>query len=151
MIDDAGNQQSRKGIEHTDLCCPFSGICLSCSCCQGADTGHIEADGKDESQSLCFGEVGGQDFRNARCGGAGNLRAESRADQAAAGYETHKRGLDTRIHLAVDSSGMPVRAIITEGARADCREAVRLIEGIAAQKLLADRGYDTSEIVAFAL
>ena len=26
MIDDAGNQQSRKGIEHTDLCCPFSGM-----------------------------------------------------------------------------------------------------------------------------
>ena len=46
---------------------------------------------------------------------------------------------------------MPVRAIITEGARADCREAVRLIEGIAAQNLLADRGYDTSEIVAFAI
>ena len=46
---------------------------------------------------------------------------------------------------------MPVRAIITEGTRADCKEAVHLIEGIDAQNLLADRGYDTSEIVAFAL
>lgn len=35
--------------------------------------------------------------------------------------------------------------------RADCKEAVHLIEGIDAQNLLADRGYDTSEIVAFAL
>ena len=46
---------------------------------------------------------------------------------------------------------MPVRAIITEGTRADCREAIHLIEGIDAQNLLADRGYDTSEIVALAL
>ena len=44
---------------------------------------------------------------------------------------------------------MPVRAIITEGTRADYKEAVHLIEGIDAQNLLADRGYDTSEIVAF--
>ena len=67
------------------------------------------------------------------------------------GYEPYKRGLNTKIHLAVDSSGMPVRAIITEGTRADCKEAIHLIEGIDAQNLLADRGYDTSEIVAFAL
>ena len=46
---------------------------------------------------------------------------------------------------------MPVRAIITEGTRADCKEAIHLIEGIDAQNLLADRGYDTSEIIAFAL
>ena len=46
---------------------------------------------------------------------------------------------------------MPVRAIITEGTRADYKEAVHLIEEIDAQNLLADRGYDTSEIIAFAL
>ena len=76
-------------------------------------------------------------------------RCRSKGRQS--GYEPHKRGLNTKIHLAVDSSGMPVRAIITEGTRADCKEAIHLIEGIDAQNLLADRGYDTSEIVAFAL
>ena len=76
-------------------------------------------------------------------------RCRSKGRQS--GYEPHKRGLNTKIHLAVDSSGMPVRAIITEGTRADCKEAIHLIEGIGAQNLLADRGYDTSEIVAFAL
>ena len=45
---------------------------------------------------------------------------------------------------------MPVRIIITEGTRADCKEAVRLIEGIKAENLLADRGYDTSEIICHA-
>ena len=46
---------------------------------------------------------------------------------------------------------MPVRILITEGTRADCKEAVHLIEGISAETLLADRGYDTNEILAYAI
>jgi len=46
---------------------------------------------------------------------------------------------------------MPVRVIITEGTRADCKEAIHLIQGISAENLLADRGYDTSEIVSYAV
>ena len=46
---------------------------------------------------------------------------------------------------------MPVRVLITEGTRADCKEAVHLIEGISAETLLADRGYDTNEILAYAI
>ena len=42
---------------------------------------------------------------------------------------------------------MPLRAIITEGTRADCKEAIALIDGFTAQHLLADRGYDTNEII----
>ena len=86
-----------------------------------------------------------------RCESLQGSSSRRRSKGRQSGYEPHKRGLNTRIHLAVDSSGMPVRAIITEGTRADCKEAIHLIEGIDAQNLLADRGYDTSEIVAFAL
>ncbi len=46
---------------------------------------------------------------------------------------------------------MPVRVIVTEGTRADCKEAIHLIQGINAENLLADRGYDTSEIVSYAI
>ena len=46
---------------------------------------------------------------------------------------------------------MSVRVLITEGTRADCKEAVYLIDGIDAQNLLADRACDTSEIITFAL
>ena len=63
----------------------------------------------------------------------------------------NKRGLNTKIHLAVDANGMPVRIVVTEGTRADCKEAVHLIEGISAEALLADRGYDTNEILAYAV
>ena len=42
---------------------------------------------------------------------------------------------------------MPIRAIITQGTRADCKEAGRLIEGLLAEYLLADKGYDTNTIL----
>jgi transposase len=42
---------------------------------------------------------------------------------------------------------MPVRAIITQGTTADCTQASRLIEGITADHLLADRAYDTDAIL----
>ena len=62
-----------------------------------------------------------------------------------------QKGLNTKIHLAVDAHGMPVRIIVTEGTRADCKEAIHLIKGIDAEALLADRGYDTDEIISYAL
>ena len=46
---------------------------------------------------------------------------------------------------------MPLRILITEGTRADCKEAVHLIEGISAQVLLTDRGYDTNDILTYAV
>jgi hypothetical protein len=39
---------------------------------------------------------------------------------------------------------MPIRAIITQGTRADCKEVGRLIEGLSANCLLADKGYDAN-------
>ncbi len=58
-----------------------------------------------------------------------------------------KRGLNTKVHLAVDAHGMPVRVVITQGTTADCKCASTLIEGIDAEYLLADRGYDTDDII----
>ena len=42
---------------------------------------------------------------------------------------------------------MPVRVAITEGTTSDCSQAVSLIENIDADYLLADRAYDTDEII----
>ncbi|WP_099116116.1 IS5 family transposase, partial [Xenorhabdus miraniensis] len=58
-----------------------------------------------------------------------------------------KGGFNTKIHLAVDAHGMPVRALITSGTTADCSQAEILIEGIDAEHLLADRGYDSNAVV----
>ena len=46
---------------------------------------------------------------------------------------------------------MPVRVLITSGTVADCKQAIVLIDGLAAEYLLADRGYDTNEIIDWAV
>lgn len=46
---------------------------------------------------------------------------------------------------------MPLRVIITKGSQSDCKEAIHLIEGITAENLLADRGYDTNKIISYAV
>ena len=43
---------------------------------------------------------------------------------------------------------MPVRLAVTAATVADCSQALPLIEGIKAEHLLADKAYDTNEIVA---
>jgi transposase len=49
--------------------------------------------------------------------------------------------------VAVDAFGRPRRVIITAGTVADCTIAEQLIEGITADYLLADKGYDADAIV----
>lgn len=62
--------------------------------------------------------------------------AWSRHRRREPGYGKNKRGLNTKIHLAVDANGMPVRALVTTATTADCTQAVALIDGFAAQCLL---------------
>ena len=64
------------------------------------------------------------------------------------GHWPHKRGRNTKIHLAVDAHGMPVRVFVTAGPVADCTQAAALIKDINAQALLADKGYDTDALVS---
>jgi transposase len=51
----------------------------------------------------------------------------------------------------VDALGIPIRIIITDGTTADCTQASQLIEGIKAEYLLADRGYDSNRIIENAM
>jgi len=51
----------------------------------------------------------------------------------------------------VDAHGLPIRAIITAGTVADCTQAAGLIDGLTAEMLLADKGYDSNTILEQAL
>ena len=42
---------------------------------------------------------------------------------------------------------MPIRVLVTAGPVADCTQAGKLIEGLAAEHLIADKGYDSDEVV----
>ncbi len=75
------------------------------------------------------------------------LQSASARGGRQSGHEPDKRGLNTKIHLAVDAHGLPLRVVITQGTAADCTQAGRLIAGLTAEHLIADKGYDSQAIV----
>lgn len=54
------------------------------------------------------------------------------------------------MHMAVDANGNPVRIFVTADTTADCKFGEKLIQGIDALALLADRGYDVNTIIELA-
>lgn len=58
-------------------------------------------------------------------------------------------GLSTKIHMAVDAKGMPVRFILTGGQASDAPQGVPLLTGIKATHVIADKGYDSDRILSF--
>jgi len=51
-------------------------------------------------------------------------------------------GWSTKIHVAVDALGNPLRIALTVGQRGDATQAQALVEGFRPGAVLADRGYD---------
>ena len=78
------------------------------------------------------------DQSSSTCGRCGQRKSEDEPD---------KRRPNTKLDLALDQNGQPIRAIITEGTTADCSQAEELKPGIQAQYLLADKGYDSQAIL----
>lgn len=57
-------------------------------------------------------------------------------------------GFGTKVHIAVDALGDPVRLILTGGQAADVTRGAALVDGIGADHVIADKGYDSNELVA---
>jgi len=53
-----------------------------------------------------------------------------------------KGGLSTKVHAATDALGNPVRFILTGGERNDITQIEPLLDGLKANHVLADKGYD---------
>ena len=58
-------------------------------------------------------------------------------------------GLSTKIHATVDALGNPLRCLLSGGHVADITHGQALIEGFAAQALLADQGYDANHLLDY--
>jgi transposase len=56
-------------------------------------------------------------------------------------------GFGTKVHIAVDALGNPVRLIATAGQAADVTQAEALMSGLAAEHVIADKGYDSAKLV----
>ncbi|WP_162504592.1 IS5 family transposase [Treponema endosymbiont of Eucomonympha sp.] len=59
----------------------------------------------------------------------------------------NKRGLNSKLHLAVDEYGILASGIVTNGTVADCNQAPFLMEDLEAEAFLADKAYDTNELL----
>jgi putative transposase len=55
-------------------------------------------------------------------------------------------GLSTKIHVATDALGNPVRLLLGPGQRHDITQAHALIEGFSPDAVIADKGYDATHL-----
>ena len=56
-------------------------------------------------------------------------------------------GLTTKIHMMCDALGLPVKFILTAGEASDFTYALPLLENEQADYVIADRGYDSDNII----
>ena len=76
----------------------------------------------------------------------GGLKKSGGQEQQALGRS--RGGFSTKIHIAVDALGNPLRLLLTAGQRHDSPQAPALIEGYEPQALIADKGYDSDPLIA---
>jgi transposase len=55
--------------------------------------------------------------------------------------------MSTKVHVAVDALGNPVRLIGTAGQVADVTQGEALVSGLEVEHVIADKGYDSDELV----
>ena len=55
--------------------------------------------------------------------------------------------MSTKVHVAVDALGNPVRLIATAGQVADVTQGEALVSEIEAEYVIADKGYDSDKLV----
>ncbi len=58
-------------------------------------------------------------------------------------------GFSTKIHATVDALGNPLRLLLTGGQKGDATQAIPLLEGFDFDGVMADRAYDTNDILDF--
>jgi transposase len=73
--------------------------------------------------------------------------AKKSGGQEAQALGRSRGGFSTKIHIAVDALGNPLRLLLTAGQRHDSPQAARLIENFEPLALIADKGYDSDELI----
>lgn len=74
---------------------------------------------------------------------------KKKGGQAAQSLGRSRGGFSTKIHINTDALGNPVRLILTGGQASDSPQAIPLLEGFEFDAVMADRGYDADETLAF--
>lgn len=76
-------------------------------------------------------------------------QAEIRKNQQKQALGKSVGGFSTKIHVVVDALGNPLRLILTGGEAGDAPQAIPLLEGFDFEKVMADRAYDTNQLLLY--
>jgi len=79
------------------------------------------------------------------------LAPKKSGGQAAQALGRSRGGFSTKIHVTVDGLGNPLRLRLTGGQEADLHQAVALVEGLAFERVIADRGYAAQDFYDWVL
>jgi transposase len=71
-----------------------------------------------------------------------------RGDQEEQALGRSKGGFTTKIHVASDALGNPIKLVLSGGNRHDVTQADELLEGLETERVIADKGYDSDEVVS---
>ncbi len=77
----------------------------------------------------------------------GGSAEKKHGDQDRQALGRSRGGFSTKIHIAVDALGNPLRLLLTAGQRHDSPQATALIEDFKPQVLIADKGYDSDALL----
>lgn len=78
--------------------------------------------------------------------GASSGSAAKKGGQEAQALGRSRGGFGTKIHAVVDALGLPVRFDLGPGQQNDMVPASDLIDGLAAEQVLADKAYDADSL-----
>lgn len=76
----------------------------------------------------------------------GHQHSAGAAEKESQAIGRSRAGKTTKIHLAVDSYGLPIELVITGGETLDSKAAADLIDKLPPDALIADKGYDSEAI-----
>lgn len=68
-------------------------------------------------------------------------------DQSIEGLGRSCGGFSSKIHVAADALGNPLKIIVTEGNASDIALASALVEGLKNKTIIADKGYDSNDFL----
>lgn len=74
-----------------------------------------------------------------------------RGGQESQAFGKSKGGFSTKIHILVDGLGNPLDFVLTGGQRHDKTQGTRLLQGFKGDYVIADKAYDSDDLIAFIL
>lgn len=78
---------------------------------------------------------------------AGEKKPDGTGGQGDEALGRSRGGFGTKVHVGVSGLGLPVAVVLTPGQAADVSTAGALMEGIPAEVVIGDKGYDSDRVV----